>query len=132
MNTYMHQIKIHVPVGLLIAIFSLLTTQNLALAADCGGCSPQTNTENLAKTISFAKEALGHVNQGHKDQAKASIDGAMNSFDRIVSMAWAGKMQRPGEDIRYAGYAVKRGDMAKASALLAEAITGLGKIGPFH
>lgn len=127
----MKQINRSILTGLLISMFSLFAIQSVAFAADCGGCTPQTNNENLAKAINSAEEALNHVNQGHKDEAKAAIDDSMKSFGLIVSTPWAGKMQRPGEDIRYAGYALKRGDMDKAAKLLTVGIAGLGKVGPF-
>lgn len=118
-------------VGVLIGLFGLIGTQGMAFAADCGGCTPQTNTENLAKAKRFAEQALEHARQGYKAETIEAAKESSTAFKRIVSQIWAPKLQRPGQDIRYAGYAAKKDELDKAAALLESGIAGLSGIGPF-
>ena len=76
-------------ITLLVAIFGLFGAHGTAVAAgvgsDCGGCSADSNNENLATGRKLTQEALDHAKQGHRDEALAAITEAKRVVKLIVS-----------------------------------------------
>ena len=125
-------------ITLLVAVFGLFGVHGAAVAAgvgsDCGGCSAESNNENLATGIKLTKEAIEHAKQGHQKETVATVMEAKRVVKLIVSGATSqsAKKSRAVYELDDARRRARDGKMDEAIAFMEKGLVIMGTIEPFE
>lgn len=125
-------------ITLLVAVFGLFGVPGAAVAAgvgsDCGGCSADSNNENLATGIKLTKEAIEHAKQGHKKETVATVMEAKRVVKLIVSgkTSQSAKKSRAVYELDDARRRARDGKMDEAIAFMEKGLVIMGTIEPFE
>lgn len=121
-------------IGLLIGLFSVFSVQAAGVGADCGGCSADTNNENLAKAQALTAEALDLAKNGKQEESLAAISEAHVAIKAIVTgnIPKNVKKSKASYEIGDAKRFLAKGDVTKAIAFMEKAIPIMDKVGTFE
>lgn len=126
--------KIKLLIVLLVGLFSVFGVHAGGVGADCGGCSAQTNNDNLAIAMNKTKEALELTNQGNQEKALAAITEAKIGIKAIVTgnIPKNVKKSKASYEIADAKSRIQKGKLDEAIAFMEKAIRIMDKIGTFE